>query len=141
MNIILMRGVHFCTLAVGQPSVVVGTRTATSISLSWSIPSDLAVTSYEVMWQRDTSVGCPNKDEGSASTSSTSYDIMGLEEDSRYSLTVLAPNDASSSAVSNAVTVMTDEAGTSYNLVYIALGLQLILYCSSLDSAYFSQYY
>ena len=127
MNIILMRGVYFCTLAVGQPSVVVGTRTATSISLSWRSPSGLAVTSYEVMWQRDTSVGCPNRDEGSVSTSSTNYDIMGLEKDSRYSLTVLAPNGASSSAVCNSVTVMTDEAGTSYNLVYIALGLQLSL--------------
>ena len=63
------------------------------------------------MWQRDTSVGCSDEDEGSATItdSSTSYEIMGLEEDSSYSLTVTAANVAGSSAVSE--TAMTEEAG------------------------------
>ena len=42
---------------------------------------------------------------------STSYDIAGLEEDSTYSITVIASNSAGSSAVSNTVTAMTMEAG------------------------------
>ena len=65
------------------------------------------------MWQRDTSGECPDEGEGSISLTdgSTSYDIMGLEEDSSYSITVTASNAAGSSAVSNTVTVMTLEAG------------------------------
>ena len=65
-----------------------------------------------MMWQRDTSGECPDEDEDSISLTdgSTSYDIMGLEEDSSYSITVTASNVAGS-AVSNTVTAMTLEAG------------------------------
>ena len=95
-----------------QPSLTVGTTTATSISLSWTSAGS-EVDSYEVMWQRDTSGECPDEDEDSISLTdgSTSYDIMGLEEDSSYSITVTASNAAGSSAVSNTVTAMTMEAG------------------------------
>ena len=64
-----------------------------------------------MMWQRDTSGECPDEDEDSISLTdgSTSYDIMGLEEDSSYSITVIATNAAGSSAVT--VTAMTMEAG------------------------------
>ena len=94
-----------------QPSLTVGTTTATSISLSWTSAGS-EVDSYEVMWQRDTSGECPDEDEDSISLTdgSTSYDIMGLEEDSSYSITVTASN-AAGSAVSNTVTAMTLEAG------------------------------
>ena len=66
-----------------------------------------------MMWQRDTSGECPDEDEGSTTITdgSTSYDIMGLEEDSSYSITVTAISVAGSSAVSNTVTAMTLEAG------------------------------
>ena len=92
--------------------MTVGTTTATSISLSWTSAGS-EVDSYEVMWQRDTSGECPDEDEDSISLTdgSTSYDIMGLEEDSSYSITVTASNAAGSSAVSNPVTAMTLEAG------------------------------
>ena len=97
----------------GQPSVGDVITTSTSISFSWSVPSGSVVTSYEVRWQRDTSVGCSDEDEGSTTISggSTSYmhEIMGLEEDSLYRITVTAANVAGSSAVS--VTAMTEEAG------------------------------
>ena len=65
------------------------------------------------MWQRDTSGECPDGDEDTISLTdgSTSYDIMGLEEDSSYSITVTASNAAGSSAVSNTVTALTLEAG------------------------------
>ena len=67
------------------------------------------------MWQRDTSVGCSDEDEGSATITDglTSYmhEIMRLEEDSSYSLTVTAVNAAGSSPVSETVTAMTEEAG------------------------------
>ena len=97
----------------GQPSIIDISTTSTSISLSWSVPSGSVVTSYEVMWQIDTSVECSDEDEGSTTITdgSTSYEIMGLEEDSSYSLTVTAVNAAGSSAVSETVTAMTEEAG------------------------------
>ena len=84
---------------------------ATTISLSWSISNGSVVTSYEVVWQRDTTAGCPDEDEGGVTVSDASYDyrINELEEDSRYTITVTASNAAGSSQVT--VTVMTDDAG------------------------------
>ena len=97
----------------GQPSVTVDSTTATTISLSWSVPSGSVVDSYEVMWQRDTSGYCPDEDEGSMSITdgSTSYIITGRQEDSSYSITATATNAAGSSSASNAVTATTREAG------------------------------
>ena len=100
----------------GRPSVAVTGITATSISLSWSVPSGSVVDSYEVMWQRDTSGECSYEDEGSTTimNGSTSYDniIMDREQDSSYFITVKATNYAGSSLVT--VPAMTLEAGKSY---------------------------
>ena len=97
-----------------MPSVTVVTTTATIITLSWSVPSGSVVSSYEVMWQRDTSVGCSDEDEGSrtinTNVTSTTYSISRLEEDSLYRITVTAVNSFAS-IVSDTVTVMTEEAG------------------------------
>ena len=106
--------------------------TATSIFLSWSDPDGSVVTSYEVMWQRDTTVGCPGGDEDSVTITDTSYDITGLEEDSSYSITVRASNTAGSSEDSNTVIAMTLEAGKrdhscSCNSMYCSLQLLLLL--------------
>ena len=94
-----------------MPFVVVSSTAATTISLSWSVPNG-SVDSYEVVWERDTSGECPDEDEGSSTTTggSTSYTITGLEEDSSYTITVMATN-AAGSAVSDPVTGMTGEAG------------------------------
>ena len=91
-----------------------GTTTPTSITISWT-SDDPMVTSYVVMWERDTSLKCTGfSDMGGSNTitdDSISYDITVLEEDSTYSITVTASNSAGSSAVSNIVTAMTIEAG------------------------------
>ena len=102
--------------AVPDPPVISmhPTATATSISLSWTISSDSVVTSYEVMWETDDIGGCSGGSDMDSTTitdGSTSYDIMGLEEDSSYTITVTASNSAGSSAVSNTVIEMTMEAG------------------------------
>ena len=90
--------------------VNVDTITATSIFLSWSISTNSGGVSYEVMWQRDTSLGCPYVlDEYSTTSSSTSHSIEGLEEYSRYIITVTAYY--SDSEGSSTVTAMTLEAG------------------------------
>ena len=104
----------FCyCIGPGTPRISIDNTTATSISLYWSVPSGSVVDSYEVMWQRDTSGECPDEDEDSTTitSGSNSYEIMGLEEDSSYNITVTASNAAGSSAVSITVTAMTLEAG------------------------------
>ena len=62
-------------------------------------------------------------DEGNATIidGSTSYDIMGLEEDSNYTIIVTATNIAGSSAVSDAVTVITLEAGVRFGVGHVHL--------------------
>ncbi|CAI8043300.1 hypothetical protein GBAR_LOCUS24034, partial [Geodia barretti] len=79
---------------VAVPVLMSDSTTATSISLSWTSAGSEGVM-YEVEWQRDTSVGCTDEDTGSTTItggSMTSYTITGLEEDSRYAVTVNASN-------------------------------------------------
>ena len=82
------------------------------ISLSWTNAGS-TVDSYEVMWQRDTSGDCPDEDVGSITftDNSTMYTIIGLEESSNYTITVIAMN-ANDMATSNNVTGFTQESGT-----------------------------
>ena len=66
------------------------------------------------MWETDDIGGCSgggDMDSTTITDGSTNYDIMGLEEDSSYTITVTASNSDSSSAVSNLITAMTLEAG------------------------------
>ena len=96
------------------PSVTVVTTTSTIIALSWSVSIGSVVTRYDVVWQRDTSVGCSDEDEGNSTRNtnaiSTIYTVLGLEEDSLYKITVTAVNSIASIA-SETVTAMTEEAG------------------------------
>ena len=89
-------GAYLKLIVPGQPTVNTVSVSFTSISLSWSVPSGSVVTSYEVEWQRDSSLGCSDDDDGSATITdgSTSYDIAGLEEGQTYSITVRAINSA-----------------------------------------------
>ena len=66
------------------------TVTATTITITGSVPRGSVVTGFVVEWQRDTSVGCSDEDEDRVSVNGalTSYTITGLEEDSRYTITV-----------------------------------------------------
>ena len=64
------------------------------------------------MWETDDKGGCSggiDMDSTTITDGSTSYDIMGLEEDSSYTITVTASNSAGSSE--DTVTAMTLEAG------------------------------
>ena len=87
--------------------ISVVSTTATSITLSGGVPSGSVADSYEVMWERDTSIACSNiMDEGSATSIGI---ITDLHEDSSYTITVTASNSAGSSE--DTVTAMTLEAG------------------------------
>ena len=105
---------YFSDAVLGQLTVTVDSTATTSITLSGSVPSGSVVTSYEVMWQRDTSLECPDvEDDGSVTISGdfTEYTITGLEEDSSYIIiiTVTVFNEAGGSE--DTVTAMTEEAG------------------------------
>ena len=96
------------------PVLSVIVKSATSISLSWSSADSEAV-SYEVMWETDDIGGCSGITDMNSTIltdGSTSYDIMGLEEDSSYiiTLTVSSPKAAETRDSVN-VTVKTLEAG------------------------------
>ena len=69
----------------------VTTVTATSISLSWSVPSGSVVTSSEVMW-REASSGTSEGTSGSLTD--TSYTIDQLESTTIYTITVTVSNTA-----------------------------------------------
>ena len=88
---------------------------------------------YEVMWQRDTSGECSDEDEGSTTITdgSTSYNVTGLEEDSNYTVSVMAMNSIGN-ANSNTVTGMTVEAGKKidtkqYNYIHYNNPIQPLL--------------
>ena len=72
------------------------------------------VTGFVVQWQRDTSVGCSNRNQQSFTVNqgfSGSYRITGLEPGNRYTITVTVFNAAGRALVSNAVTATTEESG------------------------------
>ena len=64
--------------------ISVVSTTATSITLSGGVPSDSVADSYQVMWERDISIGCSDVDEGSATSIGK---IRRLHEDSSYTIT------------------------------------------------------
>ena len=99
--------------------ITLTSSTETTISISWTIAAGSVVDSYQVLWERDTSVRCPDQDENSASVSgaSTSYNITGLEEDSSYSVTLLASNRAGSINVS--VVQTTEEASEWLKKIFL----------------------
>ena len=105
----------------GRPAVSLVSTTATTISLSWSVPSGSVVTEYLIEWQRDILVGCSDEDQDSSTITngSTSYTISGLEEHSRYTITVTASNTAGE--VSNKVTAVTEEAGERLSMLVVLI--------------------
>ena len=86
---------------------------ATWISLSWKSSESEESHFYSIMWQRDTTVGCPGEysdEENDIPNSLGSYNITDLEEDSMYRIVVSAMSiDGQSSSI--AFTATTLEAG------------------------------
>ena len=88
----------------GQPSIILVAKSATSFNLTWNVSNTIDVT-YTVEWQK---TGClaENQDRnGSITTINTSYSITGLEEGSKYNITV------STGELSNTVSAVTIEKG------------------------------
>ena len=87
------------------------TTTATTITISWTSAGSESV-SYEVMWERDITVGCSDEDEGSATITddSMNYVITDLFGISDYIITVIASNPINTET-SNEIRSTTTEAG------------------------------
>ena len=86
--------------------------TATTITITGRVPSGSVVTGFLVVWQRNTSVGCSDEDEGSIAANGgfTSYTVARLEPGNRYTIRVRAFNAAGRGPVSNEISAMTEEA-------------------------------
>ena len=78
------------------------------------------MTGVFVHWQRDSSFGCPyTYSDPSFANNISNVTITGLEEDSRYNITMRAINDAGRGPASNAITVTTREAGKRMFLFFV----------------------
>ena len=85
---------HFSTvtsLSPGQPSIVVTSQTATNISLSWSVPSGLAVDGSTVIWQAFTNNGSLQAEESGTTdlTTSLNYTLSTPDSCLLYAITIV----------------------------------------------------
>ena len=95
------------------------TVTSTTITVTGSVPSGSVVTGLEVLWERNTSVGCSDRNQRSFTVYggfSGSYRITGLEPGNRYTINMTVLNAAGSGPVSNNVTATTMETRGSNNM-------------------------
>ena len=92
-----------------------GSVTTTSISISWSVPADSVVESYDVMWNR------PSGDDPGITAiadGSTKHTITELIEGSSYIITVTATN-AAGSITSDTISAKTLEGELAIDCPYI----------------------
>ena len=98
------------TLTLGQPVIELGEITATTISISWSVPSGFVAEQYEVEWS---SYQCPgNQTDGNAVMTGevSKFIIPVLRAGTDYNVLVTAINPAGNFA-SNVLTIHTLEMG------------------------------
>ena len=122
--------IHFFTVLSALVLHSSPTATDTTITITGSVPTGSVVTGLEVQWQRDTSVGCSNRNQRSFTVYggfSGSYRIPGLEPGNRYTINMTVFNAVGSAPVSNAVTATTME--TSKRLSQYCILLHVIHCC------------
>lgn len=131
---------YFTLLVPEKPSAKVTSKTATTISLSWTF-SNGSLGIYGLVW---ISKNCPEEDKGNITITdgSTDYTIEGLEEDSNYTITVRVSN-AAGSVVSDPVTGKTAEAGeqlNQFNEIGIHIQVKPTLFFSTICPSNFCNY-
>ena len=85
----------------GEPSIFLVAKYSTSLNLTWNV-SDAP---YTVEWQKTGCLAEDRETKGSITTNDTSCSITGLEEGSKYNITV------SAGELSNTVSAVTIEKG------------------------------
>ena len=114
----------------------------TSISLPVSA-DDSEDVRFEVMWQTDNIGGCSGVSHANSTNvtnGSASYEILGLEEDSCYSITVIKFDTFVDSTVSSKITMaaVTTEAGENKSFP-VAMSLVVCYTSSSICSSVFCE--
>ena len=89
----------------GQPSVILVAKSATSLNLTWNVSNKTDIT-YTVELQKTGCLAENQESNGSITTNDTRYSITGLEEGSKYNITV------SAGELSNTVSAVTIEKGS-----------------------------
>ena len=86
-------------------SIILVAKSATSLNIIWNV-SNIIDATYTLEWQFKISCLAENKENsGSITTSDINYSITGLEEGSKYNITV------STGELSNTVSAVTIEKG------------------------------
>ena len=98
--------------------ITVDSITSTSIQVSWNTPCP-EVDRYEILWERDISRECYDEKlfYSTIVSDSTTYNITELEENSHYTITVIAYKAGFTS--NNTVVGMTAEAGKRHVHVHM----------------------
>ena len=104
-----------------QVTINIVSITATSISLSWCVPSSSVVTSSEVMW-REASSGTSEGTSGSLTD--TSYTIDQLGSNTIYTITVTVFNTPRASSIDS----QTVNGIYNYNIMFTC---HVVLFCYS----------
>ena len=74
-----------------KPGVVSNKTTATTISMSWSVPSGSVVEQYEVEWS---SHQCPDGQVETVARNSSNFTVSNLWPETNYTILVSALNSA-----------------------------------------------
>ncbi len=96
--------------------IMVTMVTATSITITWTQSSDILIDRYEVsyMYTIKKCSASPGQGMNTLSGSARSYNLMSLNEDSTYNITVTAINDEGSR--SSTITADTSTSG-NYTII------------------------
>ena len=99
--------------------VTVNSTTPTKIQITWT-QSCPKTDEYEVSWMRNTSGDCPDVANANATIvrGSTRHNIMRLEEDSHYTIAVVAITADGNRYISESITGMTGEDGERLKYCY-----------------------
>ena len=74
----------------GQPIIFLEGKSPNSLNFTWNISNTTGAITYTVEWQKTGCLAENRENNGSITTNDTSYSIIGLEEGSRYNITVTA---------------------------------------------------
>ena len=81
-----------------KPVIVSNQTTATTISISWSVPSGSVVEQYEVEWS---SHQCPDGQVETVTRNSSNFTVSNLWPETNYTISVSAINSAGRSTSDN----------------------------------------
>ena len=89
----------------GQPIIFLVGKSPNSLNFTWNVSNTTDAITYTVEWQKTGCLAENRENNGSITTNDTSYSITGLEEGSRYNITVTA------GGLSNTVSAVTTLRG------------------------------